>query len=60
MRRIEYSAQFQRDVKRCEKRGKDISKIKKLIELILDELPLPPRHRDHPLKGSGPAIETHM
>jgi len=50
MRSPSYSSQFQRDVKRLKKRGKDIEKLKALIELLLAEQPLPPQYKDHPLK----------
>ena len=50
MRSPSYSTQFHRDVKRLQKRGKDLDKLKMLIELLLAEQPLPPRYKDHPLK----------
>jgi len=37
-------------VKRLKKRGKDLEKLKKLIELLLAAQPLPAQYRDHPLK----------
>ncbi|MGO8758786.1 MAG: type II toxin-antitoxin system YafQ family toxin [Terracidiphilus sp.] len=50
MRTPTYSTQFQRDVKRLKKRGKDLEKLKRLIELLLAADPLPPQYKDHPLK----------
>jgi mRNA interferase YafQ len=50
MRSPSYSSQFHRDVKRLQKRGKDLEKLKALIELLLSEQPLPPRYKDHRLK----------
>jgi mRNA interferase YafQ len=50
MRTPSYSTQFQRDVKRLQKRGKDIEKLKQLIEILLAADPLPPQYKDHPLK----------
>ena len=50
MRTPTYSTQFQRDVKRLQKRGKDLEKLKRLIELLLAADPLPPQYKDHPLK----------
>ena len=35
MRSPSYSTQFHRDVKRLQKRGKDLEKLKKLIEFLL-------------------------
>jgi len=45
------SGQFKRDVRKAEKRGKDMRKLRTLIALLLDEKPLPEHYRDHPLKG---------
>jgi mRNA interferase YafQ len=50
MRSPSYSSQFRRDVKRLRKRGKDLEKLKVLIELLLAGEPLPPQYKDHPLK----------
>jgi len=50
MRSPSYSSQFQRDVKRLQKRGKDLEKLKKLIELLLAGQALPAQYKDHPLK----------
>jgi len=50
MRTPTYSTQFQRDVKRLQKRGKGLEKLKRLIELLLTADPLPPQYKDHPLK----------
>lgn len=46
-----YSGQFQRDVKLATKRGKDMAKLRHVLRLLIEELPLPARLRDHPLKG---------
>ena len=51
MREIVRSVQFKRDVKRLQKRGKDMSKLRELILLLSEEAPLPPRFKDHPLSG---------
>ena len=52
MREVVRSTAFQKDVKRTEKRGKDMAKLKAVILLLLEDKPLEPRHRDHPLKGN--------
>ena len=44
-------ALFRRDVKLAEKRGKDMSKLRELILLLVEGVPLPPRYRDHALGG---------
>lgn len=45
------SGQFRRDVKRVEKRGKNMNKLRELILLLLVGESLPERCKDHPLKG---------
>ena len=51
MRNPDYSGQFKRDVKLSQKRGKDMSKLKTLLSLLIDGEPLPASYLDHPLKG---------
>ena len=51
MREADYSTQFDRDLRRLERRGKDIAKLKALALLLLKGQPLPASYRDHPLKG---------
>jgi len=46
------SGQFKRDVKRAEKRGKDLAKLRVLLALLIEDKALPAQYRDHPLKGS--------
>ncbi len=46
------SSQFQRDIKKAIRRGKDLAKLEAVVTLLADEQPLPPRCRDHPLSGS--------
>jgi mRNA interferase YafQ len=52
MRQIEYSGQFQRDIKRAKKRGKNIEKIKEALRLLISDEPLPQVYRDHSLTGN--------
>ena len=51
MKRLFQTKQFAKDVKRMAKRGKDLEKLKILVRLLANDLPLEPRHRDHPLSG---------
>ncbi len=44
-------AQFRRDVKLARRRGKDMSKLRELISLLAERSPIPPRYKDHPLRG---------
>jgi len=45
------SGRFKRDARRAERRGKDMSKLKTVLNLLIDAQPLPATYRDHPLKG---------
>ena len=51
MRAPVQSGQFRRDVKRAQKRGKNTTKLRELLGLLLAGETLPERYRDHPLKG---------
>jgi mRNA interferase YafQ len=44
-------AQFRRDVRLAKRRGKDMSKLRELITLLAEGTPLPPRCKDHSLRG---------
>jgi mRNA interferase YafQ len=43
--------QFKKDVKRAEKRGKDMAKLKAMLERLIEGDSLPPECKDHPLRG---------
>ena len=47
-----YTKQFEKDVKRCARRGKNMEKFKTLAETLLSGDPLDPIHRDHKLSGN--------
>jgi mRNA interferase YafQ len=51
MRRPAYSGQFKRDVKLAQKRRKDMEKLKRAMQLLIDAKPLPREYLDHPLRG---------
>jgi mRNA interferase YafQ len=52
MRSIRRDTQFKRDVKRLFKRGKDMNKLKEIIDGLARVQELPARTRDHQLKGT--------
>lgn len=61
MRSPSYSGQFKRDVKLAEKRGKDMGKLRVIIDLLLAAQPLPRELGDHPLKGDWkPRRDIHI
>lgn len=51
MKSIRRTTQFKKDVRKVQRRGKNLDKLKKAITLLLSGNPLPPRLRDHELTG---------
>jgi mRNA interferase YafQ len=52
MRKPSFTRQFQKDLKRMKKRGKELPKIKEVMSQLIAEEPLVERYRDHPLIGN--------
>jgi mRNA interferase YafQ len=48
----EYTNQFKKDYKKCKKRGLPLEEIQHVMSLLIDEQELPPKSKDHVLKGS--------
>lgn len=46
------SSQFKRDVKLAQKRGKDMAKLRTLLNLLIKQDALPEAYQDHPLQGA--------
>jgi len=51
MRSASYSTRFERDLRLAEKRGKDITKLKRVIALLPADVALPAALLDHAPKG---------
>ena len=51
MRNPIVGSRFKRDVKRMQKRGKDMAKLREVIQLLIGGDPLPKQYKDHPLSG---------
>ncbi len=51
MRTPIYTRQFERDIKRAGKRGKNIDKFKIIARALIENKKLDPLHRDHRLSG---------
>ena len=51
MRSFSRSSQFKKDVRRMERRGKDLRKLKRVFDLLIDGKPLLAELKDHPLRG---------
>jgi len=48
---IKPTSKFQKDLKRAEKRGYNISLLTEVIAILAKGEPLPEKYLDHPLKG---------
>jgi len=46
------SGAFRRDVRRLEKRGKDLAKLRAVLLILLEQHSIPEKYRDHPLRGN--------
>ncbi len=46
------TSKFKKDLKRIKKRGNDINKLNAVIDILLNEKPLPETYLDHPLSGN--------
>ena len=61
MRTFSRTSQFKKDVKRAEKRGKNLAKLRLVLEQLIDGSPLPAELKDHPLRGSfGGSRDCHV
>ncbi|MDI6769447.1 MAG: type II toxin-antitoxin system YafQ family toxin [Anaerolineales bacterium] len=52
MRAPSHTDQFERDLRRMQRGGKDAEKIKMMIATLVNEEPLAERYRDHALTGN--------
>lgn len=51
MRTIRRTSQFKRDVKQMQRQGKDLGKLKKVLESLVKDEKLSQKYRDHVLVG---------
>ena len=52
MRKPSFTRQFEKDLKRMGKRGKELQKIKEVMSLLIGEEELAEQYRDHVLSGN--------
>jgi mRNA interferase YafQ len=52
VRTFSRTSQFKKDVKLAERRGKDLGKLKAVLDLLIDGGVMPPENKDHPLRGN--------
>jgi mRNA interferase YafQ len=51
MRAFRNTGRFEKDFKLAARRGKDMTKLQAVMRALVQEVPLDPGLRDHPLKG---------
>jgi mRNA interferase YafQ len=51
MKAIRRTSQFQRDVKRMQRQGRELERLKRVLEALVQEEPLATKYRDHVLVG---------
>ena len=51
-REIIRTAKFKKELRQSKKQGKNIVLANKIIYLLANDVPLPPKHRDHALSGN--------
>ena len=49
---ITWTSQFKKDFKVASKRNTSLNKLKRIIDTLQNENPLPPKNKDHKLKGN--------
>ena len=52
MRTFSRTTQFKKDVKLAGRRGKDLAKLKAVLDLLIVGDELPEKYEDHPLRGN--------
>ena len=50
--KVSQTSQFKKDIIKQQKRGKDLSKLKSAIDILLSGQDLPPKCKDHALIGN--------
>jgi mRNA interferase YafQ len=56
-----FTGPFKRERKLMQKQGKEINKLTEVMGLIINEQPLPPERRNHPLHGEWEgALDCHI
>ena len=51
MKTIRRTSQFKRDVKRMQRQGREVEKLKRVLDALVKGEPLAAKHRDHVLVG---------
>lgn len=51
MRTVSYTKQFKKDLNKIKRQGKSLTKLKFVMNLVIEKKILPQKYGDHPLKG---------
>ncbi len=58
---VHFTSRFGKDIKRCQKRNKNMTKLKTAIDLLSNKQPLAQQYKDHILVGNyAGARECHI
>ncbi|MDE6836266.1 MAG: type II toxin-antitoxin system YafQ family toxin [Muribaculaceae bacterium] len=61
MRRLRYTSQFKKDVKRVLNQPKKLAALNEVLHMLQNEIPLPERYRQHSLQGNyKDCFECHI
>jgi mRNA interferase YafQ len=56
-----FTKRFKKEIKLMGKQGRDLGKIRTVMDLIINEQPLPPKYENHPLHGKWKgALDCHI
>jgi mRNA interferase YafQ len=50
MRELIFTKRFQKDVLLCQKQGKNLSKLQRVFDILIDGCAIPEQYKDHPLQ----------
>jgi len=51
MLKLSFTNQYLKDLELMKRRRLPKSKLDEVVKLLIEQKPLPPKHKDHPLKG---------
>jgi mRNA interferase YafQ len=61
MKKVNYSDEFRKDVKRLKKKHRDLSKLEVAVGVLISGNPIPGKYKDHALSGNwGGARDIHV
>lgn len=52
MKKIHPSGQFKKDFKKYRRYPDKVKAFKKIVDMLINEIPIPKEHKPHPLKGN--------